>query len=307
MISIISPHAAIDTLYETSIAIGDEQQIYLTPISQTSGGKGVNVARILRLLDTKARVLTCIGGYLGYKFKSLCQKDAVKIRYIRTKSETRHNFIFCGQSPKTHHELSAPLTEKDCQAYFDMVIEAAKDSPIIVLNGSLNPGLPSDFYHRIIVRLYQQNPESRFILDMNGRLLRNTLSDLSVPIFMIKINRREWEDWQQTSFSQAAFSTPSKPYHAAGLECVIVTNGDRAIYCLNGTDTSEISSISLSEPPLSTMGSGDAFLGGFLWAFKAKQPINRCLHAGVFAAHSYLTKSPCNKKTLHTALASVTA
>jgi 1-phosphofructokinase family hexose kinase len=117
------------------------------------GGKGLNVARILRLLGADVLVIGLAGGLTGAAVKSAVSEAGVAAEFTPIAGETRRTFAVVD----THRSEVAVFTEPgpgvsaDEFATFSVLYKNSLNGcAALVLSGSLPPGVPTDSYASLI-------------------------------------------------------------------------------------------------------------------------------------------------------------
>lgn len=115
------------------------------------GGGGINVARAIKKLGGEAKAVYPSGGCTGQLFDKLLADENIPCEIIRTRSETRENFIVVEESSGKQFRFGTPgtlLTDEEWMECIE-VISRAGDVDFIVASGSLPPGVPIDIFARI--------------------------------------------------------------------------------------------------------------------------------------------------------------
>ncbi len=139
-----------------------------------ASGKGMNVARIVTQMHSKASLLTHLGGSRLEEMLSLCKKDNVEVLYTDSKSEIRTCTTIL--SGKTTTELVqephpvAPQTEEPIRKLY---AKALASCDAVVITGTKAKGYSAQIYPDF-VRLAKE--AGKFVLlDIKGEDLKNCL------------------------------------------------------------------------------------------------------------------------------------
>jgi len=140
------------------------------------GGGGINVARVFVRLGGNARCYYLSGGATGPALDGLVDLHQLVRTRIRIEQATRvasavlehdtgKEYRFTPQGPHIH--------EHEWQECLDRLAET--DCGYLVLSGSLPPGVPDDYYARVIRLLRDRGIE--FVLDSSGEALRHGVEE----------------------------------------------------------------------------------------------------------------------------------
>lgn len=154
------------------------------------GGGGVNVATAITELGGEALAIYTAGGFVGNVLKGLLDDRAVPNRAIEIEQNTRENVIVSEIESGQQYRFGFPgpaLTQPEQQACLDAVARITPSPKFLVLSGSLPPGVPDDFYGRVISAV---SDDTRVILDASGTALKLGVEQ---SVYLIKPNQRELE------------------------------------------------------------------------------------------------------------------
>src|SRR3989338_8014519 len=145
----IDQHIFIDRLVK-------DDAIRAREIRRDPGGKGINVSRVVKELGGETIAFGVAGGCAGYMLKSLMAERGIAFQPIEVVQETRINVILTDRSDRTQTRISAPgpwMTLAEVDQLINVIIQFEPFPTWWVLGGSLPPGVPDDFYARLITQL----------------------------------------------------------------------------------------------------------------------------------------------------------
>jgi 1-phosphofructokinase len=241
------------------------------------GGKGVNVAVVCRRLGLDAQVIGC-AGVDGYsKLRAKAKAEDIGCDFHTVEGAIRINTKVVSLDGSGVTELNEPgptLTAEDIDVFFDMAAEAAAGSEYVVITGSLPPGCPVHTYRNLIEMLHVP-----CILDVGGAALAK---GVKAKPFLIKPNHHELaatvgRELHTLEDIRAAAQT----FVDVGVRHVVVSLGkDGALY------VGEDGCFYAPEIPVevrSTVGAGDALVGGLLYGLVTYGTMREGFRAGVAA------------------------
>lgn len=224
------------------------------------GGKGVNVAVAARRLGMEAQVIGCAGVDGSGKLRTAMDREGVNHAFLTVEGSVRVNTKIVPLNGSGVTELNEPgptLSPEDLENFLDLTIERTAGSEYVVLTGSLAPGCPAHTY-RDLIRALNGIP---CILDAAGEALR---VGVEAKPFLIKPNQHELADAVGAELRTLAdVRRAAQTYVDQGVQHVIVSLGkDGALY-VGGEGC--FFSPGISVPVCSTVGAGDALVGGLMY------------------------------------------
>ncbi|MFO7534496.1 MAG: 1-phosphofructokinase family hexose kinase [Kiritimatiellia bacterium] len=255
--------------------------------TQTPGGKGVNVAKIIAA-NGKSVVA---GGLLGRDELGLYERAlapaGVGCRFLAVPLPTRANVMITdGQGREM--KLNRPgfpdlLYDEAALAAYARAL--ATPGRIVVMSGSLPERFPADTYARL-VRLFRE-AGCPVVLDASGPPLVEALREKPA---VIKPNRHELETaLGRTLDSEQAVSAALRKL-AAAHEAVVLSDGARGAWFASGGGI--LFAKSPDVPKIDTTGAGDALLGQFCADYFPARALTPALAARAVAAGAAAVEQP---------------
>ena len=242
------------------------------------GGKGVNVAVVCRRLGLEAQVIGCAGvdGYA--KLQAMARAEDIGCVFHKAEGAIRLNTKVMPLDGSGVTELNEPgptLSAEDLDVFFDLAIDSARKSSYVVVTGSLPPGCPADTYRSLIEAL----SPAPCILDVGGAALRE---GLKAKPFLVKPNHHELaEAVGHPLHTLEDIRSAARAFVDAGVQHVVVSLGkDGALYV--GRE-GELLAPEIPVRVRSTVGAGDALVGGLLYGLIKSGSMREALRAGAAA------------------------
>ena len=277
MITSICMNPSFDKTVEVdTLAVGEVNRIRTS--RQDVGGKGINVAVVARRLGLKVRCLGCVGRDGADRVSSALDKEKIEHDFVKVNGAVRTNTKIVSNDGKGVTELNEPgsrMFDRELEEFFALVERRVKDSEYLVLTGSLPPGCPPETY-RDLMRAAKGVP---CILDVGGEALNLAVEEKP---FLIKPNLQELQDSVGMELrTMRAIRDAATSYLQKGVKHVVVSMGSiGAMYV--GEDTS-IFAPALKVQVKSTVGAGDAMIGGILKGLEREKTFARAFRYGVAA------------------------
>ena len=155
------------------------------------GGKGINVARALKNFGVDVLATGLIAGTNGKKLLNNLLEAGITVDFHNIEGETRTNLKILDQSNQEITEINEQgffVSEKELDGFRKKYKTLLKKTDIVILSGSIPPGVPKDFYFECIQLAKQKG--KKVILDADGDAF---VEGVQASPFAIKPNLHELE------------------------------------------------------------------------------------------------------------------
>jgi 1-phosphofructokinase family hexose kinase len=236
--------------------------------SVVAGGKAANVVRAARHLGLDGTVVAVLGGHAGAWYRDDLAERGIPLHEIAVGGETRLCLSVLDESTGSLTEFYEPGLTLGPEAWPD--VEAAlRDAlatdgrgTVVALAGSLPPGAPVDAYARLASIAAAAG--ARTAIDIDGEPL---LAALGARPWLVKVNAREAATVTGGTVvlsGDGNAAEAAEALRARGASIAIVTRGvdGAAVATVDGSWALGALPSELLGP--FAVGSGDAFLAGFL-------------------------------------------
>jgi 1-phosphofructokinase len=267
MIVTLTPNPGIDRTYAVdALARGDVNRSGRDWIE--AGGKGINVARVLRSHGDAVRAVVPIGGPTGQSVVDLLARDGVPLHAVAIAGDLRCN-ITVAEPDGTVTKLNAvgpTVSDAEVEALLAESAAAVVDARAdwLVGCGSLPPGAPDDLFARVTerVRARAGAGQVRIAIDSSGPALS---AAVAARPDVIKPNLTELEELSARPLaSLGEVADAARQLVHDGVGTVLVSLGSEGALLVDAHG--EV----FAEAPVTTVrttvGAGDALLAGYLRA-----------------------------------------
>ena len=189
MILTVTLNPAVDKTYTTgSLMLGQVNR--MRTVHNIAGGKGINVAKILRQYGYSVTTCGFLGGYTGQFIENCMQEIQAKCRFTKVAGETRCSINVIAEDGYVTEilEPGPVVSAQELEQFLKDYGEAVEESDLIVMSGSGAKGIPADIYGKLIA--IGNEAGKRCILDTSGEAL---LHGIEAAPYMIKPNQKELE------------------------------------------------------------------------------------------------------------------
>jgi 1-phosphofructokinase/tagatose 6-phosphate kinase len=255
-------------------------------VEQTTmpGGKGVNVARVLKLLGQPVIATGLAGGATGTRVVEQLTEMSVLSDFVRIRQESRTNTALVDPTTGVQTEINErgpTVTEPELELFVDKLLYLAKGASLVVFAGSLPQGVDVDVYARLIREMKRLGVDT--VVDAEGDPLRRAVR---AEPDVISPNVLEAEELVGHEFND-------EEDHLRAMRQMVELGAREAIMTVPDGCLAQLVPAEPGERPrlfrvrvheveaAATIGSGDAFLAGFVAARYSGRSAEECLAYGV--------------------------
>jgi 1-phosphofructokinase/tagatose 6-phosphate kinase len=286
MIITVTLNTAIDkTLSVPNFRLGRRHRT----VEQTTmpGGKGVNVARVLKALGQPVIATGLAGGATGTRLVDQLTQMSVLSDFVRIREESRTNTAVIDPTTGEQTEINErgpKVSAQEVELFVDKLLYLAKGASMCVFAGSLPRDVDTDIYAGLIRELRRLGVTS--IVDTDGDPLRRAVR---AEPDVISPNVLEAEELVGHEFTDDPdeWAIATREMCELGAREALMTMGDGCFARMRPEDGEtepalyRVRLASAALEPRATIGSGDAFLAGFVAARYSGRSAADCLAYGV--------------------------
>jgi 6-phosphofructokinase 2 len=250
------------------------------------GGGGINVARVLHRLGSDCLALYAAGGVTGERLGQLLDAEGVPRHCLPIAQETRESFSVHEQSTGRDYRfvLPGPALAPAEVAAFSAFLDTLPALPrYLVASGSLPPGVPADFYGQLA--RWAQARGVRFVLDSSGEPLA---AALAAGVHLVKPSLRELRELSGQALDTDAerLAVARRMIGAGQAQVVALSLGEDGALLVTAGQAWRARSVPVAVA--STIGAGDSFVGGLVWALDRAAGLEQALRYGMAAGAAAL-------------------
>jgi 1-phosphofructokinase family hexose kinase len=244
------------------------------------GGKGVNVARAIKRLGQPVIATGLAGGATGTRIVEALNGEAILNSFVRIREESRTNTAVLDPTTGLQTEINErgpAVSPQELELFHEKLLYLAKGASMCVFAGSLPRGIEPDLYATLIREVKKLGVTT--VLDTEGEPLR--LAVRAEPA-LVSPNELEAEELVGQEFNDVEDRAQAVVEMARlGAREAIMTVAD-GCYAHVQDEGPAVFRVSVEEQEArSRIGSGDAFLAGYVAARYGGRPQVECLRYGV--------------------------
>lgn len=264
MIITLTLNAAIDKAYQISGTVQPGTVMRVSSCQNTAGGKGLNVARVVKLCGETVIPSGLAGGRTGELLEQLAKCDGLNGRFFHVNAETR-----CCINVRDEYNRSTEflepgelVTEQEITEFIKEFETICLDAHVVTMSGSIPIGVRKDIYKELTENV--KGMGKKVILDTSGELLQE---GIQANPDMIKPNQEELgELLGRPVITLDETKAAAVELHKKGIGQVVVSLGEKGalMVCEQG--------IFHGSPPkikaINTVGCGDSMVAAFAVAMQ---------------------------------------
>jgi 1-phosphofructokinase family hexose kinase len=252
-------------------------------VDQTTmpGGKGVNVARAIKRLGQPVIATGFAGGATGTRIVDALTEESILNAFVRTHEESRTNTSVLDPTTGQHTEVNErgpSVSSQELELFRDKLLYLAKGASMCVFAGSLPRGIDPGVYGELIREMRKLGVAT--MVDTDGDPL---LAAVRAEPDVVSPTALEAEELVGHEFNDVDDRAQAVlEMTRLGAREAIMTVPDGCYACVLEDGVPAIHRVRVAEQEArSAIGSGDAFLAGYVAARYMGQPAVECLRFAV--------------------------
>jgi tagatose 6-phosphate kinase len=292
MITTVTLNTSIDKAYVVD-RLNKGEVMRVKQCTNTPGGKGLNVARVVKLCGEEVLATGIAGGFSGSYVEDMLKKQQVPCVFTHAAAETR-SCINILESDGTSTELleaGEPITQSELAEFFRKFKQLIDRSDVVTISGSMPKGVDTNVYAKLIKLV--KDKKKKVILDTSGEYLKEGIK--ACPT-MIKPNSDEIEALLGVPVkNREEIIAGAKKLQSLGIEMVVVSLG------ADGALVVTEDGVYHGKPPkletVNTVGSGDSMVAALAVGLARGYDVEEALRYAVsVSAANTLTMTTGNFK-----------
>lgn len=273
MITTVTLNPSIDKTYYLAQPMKPGQVMRVKETINNAGGKGLNVAKNIKLCHYPVLATGFVGGFNGQYLEHLLAQRDIPSRFTHVAAETRSciNVLEEAYGSTEFLESGESISDVEVSEFLVLFGDLLHETEVVTISGSLPKGVNETIYAALIDMAKLANKP--VILDSSGAAFR---AGLAAKPTLIKPNQDEIEDYFGVKINSIEETLAyAAQFVAEGIEYVVVSlGGDGAVLLHDGA-------IYHGRPPkitpVNTVGCGDSMVGALAVGLATKKSPEECL------------------------------
>lgn len=266
-------------------AVVPTDKVRCGPAQHDPGGGGINVARVVQALGGQALAVYPAGGPTGLTLETLLERIGVPARRVPIRNATRESFTVDERTTGLQYRFVLPGPEfsaDEKRACLDELAGVAEQAQMIVLSGSLPPGISPDFAQDVAD--LSKRLGCRFVLDTSQEALRQMKSGA----YLIKPSIRELREWvgQELRTEDEQVTAAQDLIHQGVADAIVVSLGADGALLVTAEGYEKLEPIDV--PVCSAVGAGDSMVGAMCFGLVQGLDLRHAVRLGMAAGAATL-------------------
>ena len=277
MITTVTLNPSIDKAYylEKPMVPGTVMRVKET--INNAGGKGINVAKNVKLCGAEVMATGFVGGFNGQYLEHLLFEKDIVTSFTRVQSETRSciNVLESQYKSTEFLEAGSPISPVEVENFIDNFQSLLDKTQVVTISGNLPAGIPDDVYAHLIEMTKKAGKQ--VILDSSGSAFKKGLAARPT---LIKPNEDEIADYFGVSLTtREQIFSHAKKFVELGIEYVVVSMGGDGAFFIH--DNHIYHGIPPKIRPVNTVGCGDSMVAALAVGLSRKASPEECLRYAI--------------------------
>lgn len=248
------------------------------------GGKGVNVARVIKRLGHPVIATGFVGGRTGERVLAELEQEDILCDFVRIEGETRTSTAVLDPASGTTTEINeyGPLVSaRELARLYEKLDYLSKAAQVVVLAGSIPQGLEPTIYADLIRRLHENGV--MVMVDTYGEPLRYAIKAGPDAVFPNQVEAETVIGHEINGVSE--FLGAARSLRRLGAKSAVVHARDLVVAEIASPDgVRALAALPPRVEVVSAVGSGDSLLGGYVTAYVQGQSPAEALRFGIGCA-----------------------
>lgn len=284
MIVTLTVNPAIDRTISVD-RLAFEDRSYIESRHDSAGGRGINAACVIHSFGGKPVAIFPSGGKNGKRLEEFLAAYGYPTVSVPIRHEIRTNLTITDRQGLTVslNEEGPQLEAIEVERLEKAVQKSLEGASWLLLCGSIPPGVPSNFYARLVQKARAKKVKT--LLDTDGPALRE---GIEAGATAVSPNQQEAERLLNRALvTRNHFLDAAARIRAMGPDMVVLSLGSRG--AMGVVEGNMIEVIPPRVDVLCPIGSGDALAAAFAWSMKREDDFTDAVRWGVAAGTASAT------------------
>jgi 1-phosphofructokinase family hexose kinase len=256
-----------------------EDRAYILAAFESPGGRGINASRVIHSFGGSTLAIAPQGGKSGRRLQELLAESGFPVELVKIRREIRTNLAISDQQGLTVklNEIGPRLGKEELGRLEQAVSGVLDRASWLMLCGSLPPGVPKDFYAKLIALAHSRGVKT--LLDTDGEPLS---AGLEARPTVVTPNQQEAERLlSRALLTRVHFLEAAARLREIGAGSVVLSLGSRG--AVGSFEDRLYEAAAPRVDAVCPIGAGDALEAALVWAMSRNQDFPDALRWGVAA------------------------
>lgn len=256
-----------------------EDRAYILSTEEAPGGRGINASEVIHSFGGETVAITPVGGETGQRFQAYLSRYGFPVDTVHVRAPMRTNLNISDKNGLTIklNERGPHIAPAELATIEEAVERRLPQASWMMLCGSLPPGVPADFYARLIAKAKALNVKT--LLDTDGEALEHGIEAHPTAVAP---NQQEAERLlNKVLLTRIQLLDAADRIRMMGPEFVVLSVGSRG--CVGSREGVIHEAVPPRVEAVCPIGAGDALAASFTWAMARNGDFPDALRWGVAA------------------------
>lgn len=232
-------------------------------VRRDPGGGGINVSRVIGILEGRTKAVFAAGGYPGRTIDEMLRQQGIDSHPVQADGPSRESFSVQDRETGRQYRYVLPgprLREEEWLQCLQIATDREQEPEYLVASGSLPPGVPEDFYARLAHGFSGRG--TKVVVDTSGVPLAEAMGS---GIYLAKPNRRELEELCGCSLAREKEQEKvcRDMVEKGDCEVLVFTLGKEGALLTAAGEQVRVQGLDVRV--VSSVGAGDSFVGAMVF------------------------------------------
>jgi 1-phosphofructokinase family hexose kinase len=256
-----------------------EDRAYINSTRETAGGRGINASFVIHSFGGKTLALMTSGGDTGKRLEQHLKQAELNFQTVPIEKEIRTNLTITDRHGLTVNlnEAGPELSKAEVARVEKAVKDALAGASWLMVCGSVPPGVPHDFYARLIAAARKKKVNT--LLHADADSLRHGIEEK--PTVVTPNVQEAARLLGRTLLTRTHYLEAAESIRTMGAEAAVLSAGSRG--AVGAFDVGLVEAVPPRVDAVCPIGSGDALTAGYTWAIEKKKTPVDAMRWGVAA------------------------
>jgi 6-phosphofructokinase 2 len=270
-------------LFTSSQKVKADEKVRCAQLRKDPGGGGINASRVIQRLGGNTLAIFPCGQHAGKELVELLTAENLNIIPVSAQFEVRTSFTVYEESTQRLFRFvpeGSKLLTKDLDSILTYTKQNLKPSDFLLLSGSFPQSVVVEFLSRLKHMVHEA--QAVLVVDTSNDSL---IASVKMGVDILRINDKEVMFLKENFFGLPDISDEDlakKLLDLGAAKIFICTRGSEGAFWFERDLT--ITASPPSVPVVSSVGAGDSFMGGLLYALAGGKSQSEALSLAVACA-----------------------
>jgi 1-phosphofructokinase family hexose kinase len=256
-----------------------EDRAYINSTRETAGGRGINASFVIHSFGGKTLALLTSGGDTGKRLEAHLKQAGLSFQTVPIEKEIRTNLTITDRHGLTVNlnEAGPELTKAEVARVEKAVKETLGAASWLMVCGSVPPGVPHDFYARLIAAARKKKVKT--LLHADADSLRHGIEEK--PTVVTPNVQEAARLLGRSLLTRTHYLEAAESIRTMGPENVVLSAGSRG--AVGAFSVGVVEAVPPRVDAVCPIGSGDALTAAYTWSIERNSTPVDAMRWGVAA------------------------